>query len=103
MQPSGHRSYKVIYSHHARPRWYHIGAADAIGLADARRMAGRVMVAVFEGKDPAAERKAERGKGTFAELAEKYVEQHAKKNNKSWQQADKLKRIPIILKHSLHA
>ena len=40
------------------------------------------MFAVAEGKDPAAERKAERSKGTFEELAARYVEQHAKKHNK---------------------
>src|SRR6516165_4309118 len=48
------------------------------------------MLAVARGRDPAAEKRAERGAGTFAELAAKYVEQHAKKHNKSWQQADAL-------------
>jgi hypothetical protein len=83
MQPSGNASWKVIYSRHGRPRWYHIGRADAIGLADARRLAAKIMVQVAEGADPAADRKAERGSGTFAELAEQYCE-HAKKKNKSW-------------------
>ena len=32
------------------------------------------MLAVAKGKDPAAEKKAERGAGTFAELAGRYVE-----------------------------
>ena len=40
VQPSGYRSYKLIYRFHKRPRWHHIGAADAIALADARRRAG---------------------------------------------------------------
>jgi hypothetical protein len=65
VQPTGHRSFKVIYSRSNRPRWYHLGAVGAIGLADARKLASRVMFAVAEGKDPAAERKAERSKGTF--------------------------------------
>ena len=60
VQPSGHRSYKVIYSHHGRPRWYHIADANAIGLADARKHARRVMNDVAEGRDPQAERKAQR-------------------------------------------
>lgn len=85
--PSGSKSWFAVYSRHGRPRWLHIGKADAIGLADARVLAAKVMLAVAEGKDPAAEKKAERGSGTFAELAEKYVEQHAKKHNKSWKQA----------------
>ena len=83
MQPTGHKTWKVIYSLHGRPRWYSLGAADAIGLADARKLAGRVMFQVAEGKDPAAERKADRSKGTFEELAARYVEEYAKRNNKS--------------------
>jgi integrase len=88
VQPSNHRSWKVIYSRRGRPRWYHIGAADAIGLANARRLAADVMYKVAQGKDPAAERKAERSKGSFEELAKKYVEEFAKKKNRSWKQAD---------------
>ena len=88
VQPSGGRSWVTVYSRQGRPRWLHLGKADAIGLADARKLAAKAMLAVADGKDPAAEKKAERGAGTFADLAEKYVEQYAKKNNKSWPQAD---------------
>src|SRR5215469_16326711 len=87
IQPTGYRSYKLIYRFHGRPRWYHIGAADAIGLAEARKLAAELMLEVIRGKDPAAEKRAERGAGTFAELALKYVDQHAKKRNKSWKHA----------------
>jgi integrase len=89
VQPSGSRAWKAIYSRHGRPRWYHIGDVGAIGLADARRLAARVMLAVVEGKDPAAERKAERGSGTFGELHAKYLET-AKLKNKSWRQSEYL-------------
>jgi integrase len=87
VQPTGSKSWVTVYNRHGRTRWLTIGNADAIGLADARVMAAEAMLAVAKGKDPAAERKAERGAGTFAELAAKYVEQHAKKHNKSWKQA----------------
>src|SRR5215471_15149696 len=90
VQPTGAKAYKTIYSFHGRPRWLHLGDAGAIGLADARTLAAEAMLAVAKGKDPAAEKRAERGAGTFADLAAKYVEQYAKKNNKSWEQADKL-------------
>src|SRR5262249_60287266 len=60
----------------------HVGE---VGLSDARRIAARIKLAIAEGKDPAADRKAERAAGTFAELAERYVEQYAKKKNKSWE------------------
>jgi integrase len=88
VQPTGFKSWKCIYSRNGRPRWYHVGAADAIGLADARKLAGRVMYEVAEGKDPAADRKANRLKGTFEELAALYVAEYSKKKNKSWKSMD---------------
>src|SRR6516165_1132959 len=96
IQPSGYRSFKLIYRFHNRPRWLHIGAADAIALADARKLAAKLMLQVIEGKDPAAEKRAARGTGTFAEIATRYVEEHAKKRNKSWQQADALVRRHLL-------
>ncbi len=92
VQPTGSKAWKVIYSRHGRPRWLHLGGADAIGLSDARTLAAEAMLAVAKGKDPGAERRAERGAGTFAELHEKYLDQHAKKHNKSWRQGDALVR-----------
>ena len=96
VQPSGYRAFKFIYRHRKRPRWYTIGAADAIALADARRMAAELMLEVLRGKDPAAEKRAEQGTSTFAELAQKYIDQHAKKRNKSWKATD-----AVIQRHVL--
>jgi integrase len=90
VQPTGARSWYAVYSRHGRSRWLRLGDAGAIGLADARTLAAKTMLAVAMGHDPAAEKRAERGAGTFAELAEKYVDQHAKKHNKSWRQGDTL-------------
>jgi integrase len=86
VQPTGHRAFKVIYRHGGRPRWHHLGNADAIGLAAARRLANKVMLQVAEGVDVQAERIAERGKGTFEELALRYRNDYARKRNKSWKQ-----------------
>jgi integrase len=96
VQPTGKKSWNAIYSRHGRPRWLYLGDANAIALSDARRLTAKAMLAVAEGGDPAAEKKAERSAGTFAELAGKYVEQYARKNNKSWQQADMLVRRHAI-------
>jgi len=96
VQPTGAKAWKTIYSFHGRPRWLHHGDAGAIGLADARTLSAEAMLAVAKGKDPAAEKRAERGAGTFADLAAKYVEQYAKKNNKSWEQADALIRRHVL-------
>jgi integrase len=91
-QPTGAKSWYCVYSRQGRPRWYRLGNADAIGLDSARVLAAEAMLAVAKGGDPAADKKAERGKGTFEELATRYVEEHAKKVNKSWRQGDTLVR-----------
>ena len=96
VQPTGSKAWKCIYSFHGRPRWLHLGDANAIGLADARTLAAEAMLAVARGKDPAAEKRAERGAGTFADLAQRYVEQYARKENKSWQQSDYLVRRYLL-------
>lgn len=91
VQPSGYRAYKLIYRHHRRPRWFHIGDAKAIGLADARMKAAELMLAVVrDGKDPAAEKRTGRQFTTFATLASRYLEEYAKRKNKSWRQAEQL-------------
>jgi integrase len=92
VQPSASKSWVAIYSRRGRPRWLHLGNADAVALSDARNLAAEAMLAVAKGGDPAAEKKAERSAGTFAELASNYVEQYAKRHNKSWKQADALVR-----------
>jgi len=87
VQPSGHRSYKVVYRHHGNTRWYHLESVNAITLDDARREAAKVMLRVMQGEDPQAEKRANRSVGTFGELALRYVNEYAKKKNKSWPQA----------------
>ena len=96
VQPTGTKAWKCIYPFHGRPRWYHIANASAVGLAEARVLAGRIMFQVAEGKDPQSERKAERSSGTFEELATAYVERYAKRKNKSWKQADALTRKHLL-------
>jgi integrase len=90
IQPSGHRAFKVVYRYHSQPRWFHVGDARKIGLADARKKAAEVALAAMNGKDPVGERRAERASGTVAELHERYLTEFAKKRNKSWKQADSL-------------
>jgi hypothetical protein len=98
VQPSGNKIWKVVFHSGGRPRWYTIGPTNAVSLGDARRIAARIMLAVLEGKDPQADRTAERSRGTFEELAARYVNQHAKKNNKSWAQAERLVRRYLVPK-----
>src|SRR5436305_758174 len=103
VESTGHSAWKVIYKFRGRPRWYNIGSTAAVGLADARRLAGRVMYAVAEGADPQAERRAARSSGTFEDLARRYAA-YAEGRNKSWRQADALVRKHLLPKWAkLHA
>jgi integrase len=90
VQPTGHKAWKAIYRSNGRPRWYTIGRVDAIGLGDARRLAARIMSKVAEGEDPAADKVSKRAAGSFGELAERYLNEYAKRKNKSWRQHEKL-------------
>jgi len=90
IRPNGRRGWKCIYSCRGRVRWFHLGDGNAIGLQQARELARDIMYAVAKGEDPQAEKRARRNAGTFAELAERYVEDYAKRRNKSWRQGDKL-------------
>jgi integrase len=99
VQPSGHKSFKFIYSRHGRPRWFSIGDSN-IGIAKARKEAVKLLALVNDGGDPAADKKARRSAGTFEELSLAYVERYAStpQGNKSWEQADALVKKHLIPK-----
>jgi integrase len=94
VRPSGRAALAFVYNRSGKTRWYTIG--DGVFLSDARRIAARLRLAVVEGRDPAAERKAERDAGTFGELARRYVEEWSKRRNRSWEQADYLVRAHLL-------
>jgi len=96
IHPTGRRTWIAVYRFGGRPRWLHLGDAVAIGMADARQLTAEAMLQVAKGIDPAAEKAARRTKGTFAEIATRYVEDFAKRNNKSWRQADALARRHLL-------
>jgi len=81
VRPSGHGALAFVYNLGGKTRWYTIG--DGVFLSDARRIAAKLRLAVFEGRDPAAERTALRRADTLAELHAGYLERYAKKENRS--------------------
>jgi integrase len=93
VRESGRRGFYFMYNFHGKTRWYGIGL---VPLADARRIAARLRLAVAEGRDPAQARKDERDAGTFAELARRHVEERSSRRNRSWRQADYLVRTHLL-------
>ena len=53
------------------------------------------MLQVIRGKDPASERNATSGT-SFSQLTAGYVDEHAKRKNKSWTQAEYLIRRHVL-------
>jgi hypothetical protein len=84
VRPTGHKAWKCIYALRGRPRWYSLGNADAIDLDGARKLAQRIMFKVAEGKDPAAEKKAERSSGTFGDSSSSLIVPFMPSNNRSF-------------------
>jgi len=95
VHPSARKSFSAYYRCGGRARWLRIGDAS-IGVDEARGHVVRVLCQVAEGRDPAAERRADRRADTFAALHASYVELHARRRNRSWRQADALIRAHVL-------
>src|SRR5262245_7161450 len=81
----GRMAWVVMYRHGNLKRRLTLGTYPALSLADAREQAGRALRAVqYDGADPAANKKADRAAETFEELAQEYLERHAKREKRSW-------------------
>src|SRR5688572_4086646 len=82
VQPSGRKSWSIFYdlptaTKRVRRRM-RLGDWPAIGLADARKAALEIRASVARGRDPLAIEKAKRTEPLFEDLAEDYIQQHAK-------------------------
>ena len=60
------------------------GQYPAMTVMHARQRVLEIKTAIARGEDPAEERKAERGEPSFGDLADRYIEQHAKPHKVSW-------------------
>ena len=69
-----------------RRRRVSLGVYPALTLADARRRAKQVFGEVASGQDPAQVRQDIRGAGTFGDLAQLYLDKHARARKRSWRQ-----------------
>jgi len=63
-------------------RWMKLGSYPVLTLADAREQAKNKLADVQKGVDVASERKAARDAGSFSELCERYLKEHARQKKK---------------------
>ena len=81
---SGRKTWVQMYRHHGRLRRLTLGTYPALELKDARDLAKASRRKVEKGLDPASMKLADRNAETFDELADEYLEQHAKLRKRSW-------------------
>jgi integrase len=72
-----------------------LGDWPAIGLADARKAALEIRASIAQGRDPLALERAKRSEPLFEDLADDYIQQHAKPRKRTW------KRDEQRLKHDV--
>jgi integrase len=100
--PSGAKSFVVWYrTTKGRKRLHTIGRFGAFTVEQARKEARRLIVEASTGADPIAERQDAREASTVAELADLYIERHAKPHKKTWKEDER--RIEKHIKPALGA
>jgi len=83
---SGRKTWVALYRHQGRVRRLTLGTYPTLPLADARDQAKDGLRAAAKGKDPAGEKKTARFGDAFGDLAEDYINLHAKPNKRSWKE-----------------
>ena len=81
--PKGKRIYLVQYWHEGRRRRYTIGEHGPLTPEQARSEAARILGQVAAGEDPAATKANYRAAPSVAELATRYLEEHAEPKKKA--------------------
>ncbi|WP_334130209.1 tyrosine-type recombinase/integrase [Sneathiella sp.] len=82
----GTKSFVVMYWIHRRKRRVTIGSYPSMSLKDARGQARELIEKVSLGEDPAGDRRRAGRPQTMGDLADEYLERHAKIKKKSWRQ-----------------
>jgi hypothetical protein len=99
VQPTGKMSWALRYRFHGRPRKYTIGDYPGIGLKDARAAASRALVAITDGRDPAAEKAAVKAAARAArrqssdaveKVIDDFIRLYAKPNTRDWRETARL-------------
>lgn len=86
---AGAKSFVLNYRAEGRERRITIGPWPAWGVAVARKEAGRLRQLADAGEDPLAERQRRRDADTIEELAERYIDEHARPKKRSWRQDER--------------
>ena len=86
VSPGGRKTFMVRYRTGGRYRRVKLGVYPDLSLADARRRARQVVGEVASDRDPAQARREARLAPTFEDLANVYLDKHARVKKRSWQE-----------------
>ena len=96
----GTRTWVVMYRYNGTKRRMKIGTYPNKSLADARDEARNALRLAEDGKDPAGDKRQLKIRmDTVADLAIVYIEQHAKRNKRSWKKDEQILNrevLPVI-------
>jgi integrase len=91
------RTYVLMYRVRGRLRRLTLGQVGIISLADARAAARRALADAAGGKDPAeGHHRAPAGAVTFRNLAQEYLERHAKLRKRTWRDDERMIRTQLL-------
>lgn len=96
VSPQGDCTFFLRYTRAGKRRRLVLGRYPAMTLEEARVAARSALNEVAAGRDPQGERVALRTAETFAELAELYLERHARRNKRSWREDERMLRKDVL-------
>lgn len=94
----GSKSWVLFYRVHGRQRRMTIGSYPMFDLSEAREEARKALQLVEKGQDPAAIREEQRRKrpDTVIAVAENFIQRHAKPNNRTWREVERMFEIHVL-------
>jgi integrase len=93
---TGRKAFFVRYDLGTGRKRLTIGTYPTLSLADARDQAKDILGRVARGEDPQQEKRADRHAITFRQLAEQYLELHAKRRKKSWREDERILEVDLL-------
>lgn len=92
----GRKTWTVIFRFHGRSRRLTLGTYPVLSLSDARGLASSALREAQHGIDPATAKKEARKAESFGELAELYLERHAKAEKRSWREDERILNADLL-------
>ena len=82
VSPTGRKTFMIQYGRDGRTRRYSIGTLGRLTVDQARARAKELFADIAKGADPSRDRKNRRKASTVSELADRYLEEHARQHKR---------------------